>query len=286
MTNAAMFAAFARPALRLPTRLAVGFGLEALEACGLIHPGRWQAVAVWFPRSSAPRIRLASRRHGDGERECTRRTCHVKPGMDIRYMGPAGGTRRSRSRSERIDGAQGRHRIETVNTMNPVLYAVDSDEIPPELPPADPIAYLTRRRGNEFSRTRIAASPHACVLSERRRFRTRRPGSSRRIATGCRTRATSTWMTFRNSGTMLARKRSCSSLKVVTAVASPTSKVTNRFEPYAYAVVVRSCATENYSFGHELATSLMRGPSKQFGWTSAGNTSRLRAAGVPTLRNR
>src|ERR1041385_3173121 len=33
MTNAANdVAAFARPALRLPTRLAVGFGLEALEA--------------------------------------------------------------------------------------------------------------------------------------------------------------------------------------------------------------------------------------------------------------
>jgi hypothetical protein len=50
MTNAAkFFAAFARPALRLPTRLAVGFGLEALEACGLIHPGRWQAVVLVPP---------------------------------------------------------------------------------------------------------------------------------------------------------------------------------------------------------------------------------------------
>jgi hypothetical protein len=50
MTNAANdVAAFARPALRLPTRLAVGFGLEALEACGLIHPGRWQAVADSVP---------------------------------------------------------------------------------------------------------------------------------------------------------------------------------------------------------------------------------------------
>ena len=42
-------AAFARPAFRLPTRLAVGFGLEALEAFGLIHPGRWQAVALVPP---------------------------------------------------------------------------------------------------------------------------------------------------------------------------------------------------------------------------------------------
>ena len=67
MTNAANLRGVCRPALRLPTRLAVGFGLEALEACGLIHPGRWQAVADRFPRSSAPRIRLASRRHGDGE---------------------------------------------------------------------------------------------------------------------------------------------------------------------------------------------------------------------------
>jgi hypothetical protein len=50
MTNAAnCFAAFAWPAFRLPTRLAVGFGLEALEAFGLIHPGRWQAVALVPP---------------------------------------------------------------------------------------------------------------------------------------------------------------------------------------------------------------------------------------------
>ncbi len=48
----------------LPTGLAVGFGLEALPAGGRIHPGRWQAVAHRFPRSSAPRIRLASRHHG------------------------------------------------------------------------------------------------------------------------------------------------------------------------------------------------------------------------------
>jgi hypothetical protein len=38
-----------RPAFRLPTRLAVGFGLEALEAFGLVHPGRWQAVALVPP---------------------------------------------------------------------------------------------------------------------------------------------------------------------------------------------------------------------------------------------
>src|SRR5688572_32422311 len=37
-------------AFRLPTRLAVGFGLEALPAFGRIHPGRWQAVVDWFPR--------------------------------------------------------------------------------------------------------------------------------------------------------------------------------------------------------------------------------------------
>ena len=46
MTNAAKkFAAFVGPAFRLPARLAVGFGLEALPASGWIHPGRWQAVA-------------------------------------------------------------------------------------------------------------------------------------------------------------------------------------------------------------------------------------------------
>jgi len=37
------------PAFRLPTRLAVGFGLDALEASGLIHPGRWQAVTESVP---------------------------------------------------------------------------------------------------------------------------------------------------------------------------------------------------------------------------------------------
>jgi hypothetical protein len=48
--NAAnFFAAFPRPAFRLPTRLAVGFGLDALEASGLIHPGRWQAVTQLVP---------------------------------------------------------------------------------------------------------------------------------------------------------------------------------------------------------------------------------------------
>jgi len=50
MTNAANeFAAFAGRAFRLPTRLAVGFGLEALPASGRIHPGRWQAVAKLVP---------------------------------------------------------------------------------------------------------------------------------------------------------------------------------------------------------------------------------------------
>ena len=53
-----------RPAFRLPARLAVGFGLETLPASGRIHPGRWQAVANWFPRSSAPRIRLTNHHHG------------------------------------------------------------------------------------------------------------------------------------------------------------------------------------------------------------------------------
>ena len=38
-----------RPAFRLPARLAVGFGLEALPASGWIHPGRWQAVAHLVP---------------------------------------------------------------------------------------------------------------------------------------------------------------------------------------------------------------------------------------------
>ena len=36
-------------AFRLPTRLAVGFGLEALRAFGSIHPGRWQAVTLVPP---------------------------------------------------------------------------------------------------------------------------------------------------------------------------------------------------------------------------------------------
>src|SRR3954454_3458831 len=38
-----------RPAFRLLTRLAVGFGLEALPASGWIHPGRGQAVAYLGP---------------------------------------------------------------------------------------------------------------------------------------------------------------------------------------------------------------------------------------------
>jgi hypothetical protein len=42
-------AAFAGRAFRLPTRLAVGFGLEALPASGWIHPGRWQAVFLLVP---------------------------------------------------------------------------------------------------------------------------------------------------------------------------------------------------------------------------------------------
>ena len=56
------------PVFLMPAELAVGFGLEARPACDWIHPGRWQAVAVWahapvrFPRSPAPGIRLTSRR--------------------------------------------------------------------------------------------------------------------------------------------------------------------------------------------------------------------------------
>ena len=62
MTNAAnVFAASARPALRVPTRLAVGFGLEALEALASFTPDGGKPSLNRFPRSSAPRIRLASR---------------------------------------------------------------------------------------------------------------------------------------------------------------------------------------------------------------------------------
>jgi hypothetical protein len=50
MTNAAnRFAASALACLPEPARLAVGFGLDALEASGLVHPGRWQAVANVVP---------------------------------------------------------------------------------------------------------------------------------------------------------------------------------------------------------------------------------------------
>lgn len=50
MTNAAkLIAVFAGLPSRLPTRLAVGFGLEALPASGRIHPGRWQAVSELVP---------------------------------------------------------------------------------------------------------------------------------------------------------------------------------------------------------------------------------------------
>src|SRR5712691_7890406 len=70
-----------RPAFRLPARLAVGFGLEALPACGRIHPGRWQAVANWFPRSSAPRIRLTNHHHG------WRRSESITPARPVRTLG-------------------------------------------------------------------------------------------------------------------------------------------------------------------------------------------------------
>ena len=42
-------------AFRLPTRLADGFGLEALPACGWIHPGWWQAI--FYVGSPVPRRR-------------------------------------------------------------------------------------------------------------------------------------------------------------------------------------------------------------------------------------
>ena len=68
MTNAAnVFAAFARPALRVPTRLAVGFGLEALEALASFTPDGGKPSLIRFPRSSAPRIRLASRHPNGGQ---------------------------------------------------------------------------------------------------------------------------------------------------------------------------------------------------------------------------
>src|SRR5437762_2354915 len=66
ITNAANRFAASGPAFRLPTRLAVGFGLEALPAFGRLPPGRWQAVARRSPRSSAPRIRLTNRRQSGG----------------------------------------------------------------------------------------------------------------------------------------------------------------------------------------------------------------------------
>src|SRR5256714_13704236 len=54
------------PALRVPTRLAVGFGLEALEALASFTPDGGKPSLIRFPRSSAPRIRLASRHPNGG----------------------------------------------------------------------------------------------------------------------------------------------------------------------------------------------------------------------------
>src|SRR5438132_1240176 len=58
MTNAAnRFAASVGLPFRLPTRLAVGFGLEALPALAGFTPDGGKPSLAWFPRSSAPRIR-------------------------------------------------------------------------------------------------------------------------------------------------------------------------------------------------------------------------------------
>ena len=76
-----------RPAFRLPARLAVGFGLEALPACGRIHPGRWQAVAHWFPRSSAPRIRLTNHHHGWRHPESIASRAKSPPARPVRMLG-------------------------------------------------------------------------------------------------------------------------------------------------------------------------------------------------------
>src|SRR5438552_18544144 len=84
ITNAANRFAASGPAFRLPTRLAVGFGLEALPAFGRIHPGRWQAVARRFPRSSAPRIRLTNRRQSGGGGSVRQRYAMSKPNEEFR----------------------------------------------------------------------------------------------------------------------------------------------------------------------------------------------------------
>ena len=65
------------PALRVPTRLAVGFGLEALEALASFTPDGGKPSLIRFPRSSAPRIRLASR-HLRRRTECSATGVRVK----------------------------------------------------------------------------------------------------------------------------------------------------------------------------------------------------------------
>ena len=53
MANAAVSRRLLGLPFLLPTRLAVGFGLEALPAFGRIHPGRGQAVVLVPPFLSA-----------------------------------------------------------------------------------------------------------------------------------------------------------------------------------------------------------------------------------------
>ena len=79
MTNAAInfIAAFAARPSGLPTRLAVGFGLEALEALASFTPDGGKPSLIRFPRSSAPRIRLASR-HLRRRTECSATGVRVK----------------------------------------------------------------------------------------------------------------------------------------------------------------------------------------------------------------
>src|SRR6266498_2369769 len=77
------------PALRVPTRLAVGFGLEALEALASFTPDGGKPSLCRFPRSSAPRIRLASR-HLRRRGECIATGVGVKPGHISKVATPAG----------------------------------------------------------------------------------------------------------------------------------------------------------------------------------------------------
>src|SRR2546423_12223660 len=73
------------PALRVPTRLAVGFGLEALEALASFTPDGGKPSLIRFPRSSAPRIRLASR-HLRRRTECSATSVRVKPDNTLYLM--------------------------------------------------------------------------------------------------------------------------------------------------------------------------------------------------------